>query len=65
MDLNDKELVKSLTSLIDETLDEIEEIKKSKYAASEIKIEGPGDGIAGKPVNGELDAKKKEGFASL
>jgi hypothetical protein len=60
MDLNDKELVKSLTSLIDETLDEIEEIKKSKYAASEIKIEGPGDGIGGKPVNGELDAKKKE-----
>lgn len=60
MELNDKELVKSLTSLIDETLEEIEEIKKSKYAASEVKIEGPGDGIAGKPVNGELDAKKKE-----
>lgn len=60
MELNDKELVKSLTSLIDETLEEIEEIKKSKYAASEIKIEGPGDGIAGKPTNGELDAKKKE-----
>lgn len=60
MELNDKELVKSLTSLIDETLEEIEEIKKSKYAASEIKIEGPGEGIAGKPVNGKLDAKKKE-----
>lgn len=60
MDLNDKELVKSLTSLIDETLEEIEEIKKSKYAASEIKIEGPGEGIAGKPTNGSLDAKKKE-----
>lgn len=60
MDLNDKELVKSLTSLIDETLEEIEEIKKSKYAASEIKIEGPGDGIAGKPTNGSLDAKKAE-----
>ena len=60
MELENKDLVKSLTSLIDETLEEIEEIKKSKYAASEIKIEGPGDGIAGKPTNGELDAKKKE-----
>ena len=60
MDLKDKELVKSLASLIDETLDEIEEIKKSKYAASEIKIEGPGDGIAGKPTNGSLDAKKAD-----
>jgi len=60
MDLSNKELVKSLTSLIDDTLQEIEEIKKSKFAASEIKIEGPGDGIGGKPVNGDLHAKKKE-----
>ncbi|CAB4125010.1 hypothetical protein UFOVP53_49 [uncultured Caudovirales phage] len=60
MDLSNKELVKSLTSLIDDTLQEIEEIKKSKFAASEIKIEGPGDGLAGKPVNGDLHAKKKE-----
>jgi cobalamin biosynthesis protein CobT len=60
MDLNNKELVKSLTSLIDDTLQEIEEIKKSKFAASEIKIEGPGDGLAGKPVNGDLHAKKEE-----
>lgn len=57
---NNEELVKSLTSLIDETLEEIEEIKKSKFAAAEIKIEGPGEGIAGKPTNGSLDAKKKE-----
>ena len=60
MNFNDKELVKSLTSLIDDTLQEIEEIKKSKFAASEIKIEGPGEGIAGKPVNGDLHAKKAE-----
>jgi hypothetical protein len=60
MDLSNKELVKSLTSLIDDTLQEIEEIKKSKFAASEIKIEGPGDGIDGKPVNGDLHAKKAE-----
>ena len=60
MDLSNKELVKSLTSLIDDTLQEIEEIKKSKFAAAEIKIEGPGDGIDGKPVNGDLHAKKAE-----
>lgn len=60
MDLSNKELVKSLTSLIDDTLQEIEEIKKSKFAASEIKIEGPGSGIDGKPVNGDLHAKKAE-----
>jgi hypothetical protein len=61
MEMSQKELVKSLTSLIDETLEEIEVIKKSKFAASEIKIEGPGDTkMGGKPTNGELDAKKKE-----
>lgn len=61
MELSNQELVKSLTSLIDETLDEIETIKKSKFAASEISIEGPGDTkIGDKPTNGSLDAKKKE-----
>lgn len=60
MDYN-QELVKSLTSLIDETLEEIEVIKKSKFAASEISIEGPGDTkIGDKPTNGSLDAKKSE-----
>jgi hypothetical protein len=61
MSIQNEELVKSLTSLIDETLDEIEEIKKSKFAAAEIKLDGPGeDGIAGVSANGKLDAKKKE-----
>jgi hypothetical protein len=56
-----EELAKSLVALIDETLEEIEELKKSsKFSASEIKIEGPGEGIAGKPVNGSLEAKKAE-----
>lgn len=56
-----EELVKSLTDLIDETIAEIEDLKKSdRFSASEVKIEGPGDGIAGKPVNGELDAKKAD-----
>jgi TATA-binding protein-associated factor Taf7 len=61
MELSNQELVKSLTSLIDETLEEIETIKKSKFAATEISIEGPGDTkIGDKPTNGSLDAKKKE-----
>jgi hypothetical protein len=55
-----EELRKSLTDLIDETLLELEELKKSRFAASEIKIEGPGDGIAGKPSNGDLHAKKED-----
>ena len=55
-----EELRKSLTDLIDETLLELEELKKSRFAASEIKIEGPGEGIAGKPSNGDLHAKKED-----
>jgi hypothetical protein len=56
----DQKLTKSLTDLIDETLMELDELRKSRFAASEIKIEGPGDGIDGKPSNGDLHAKKAE-----
>lgn len=57
----DENLVKSLTDLIDETLAEIEDLKKSdRFSASEIKIEGPGDGISGKPVNGSIETKKAD-----
>lgn len=59
------ELVKSLNVLIDETLEELEELKKSRFSAAEIKLEGPGaDGIAGKPASGSLgkddDGKEKD-----
>ena len=62
MDIGNNELAKSLVDLIDETLDEIEELKKSsKFAASEVKIAGPGtDAIAGAPTDGKLDAKKAD-----
>ncbi len=53
-------LKKSLTDLIDETLQELDELRKSRFAASEVKIEGPGEGIAGKPSDGDLHAKKGE-----
>jgi hypothetical protein len=56
----DELLKKSLTDLIDETLLELEELKKSRYSAEEIQIKGPGEGIAGKPANGDLKAKKAE-----
>ena len=59
-DTMDTKLTKSLTDLIDDTLNELEELRKSRFAASEIKIEGPGDGIAGKPSNGDLHAKKED-----
>lgn len=55
-----EELRKSLADLIDETILEIEELKKSRFAASEVEIKGPGEGIAGKPSNGDLHAKKAE-----
>jgi len=56
----DEQLTKSLSDLIDETLNELEELRKSKMSAAEIKLEGPGEGIAGKPSDGQLDAKKAE-----
>jgi hypothetical protein len=55
-----EELRKSLTDLIDETLNELEELKKSRFSAAEIDIKGPGEGIAGKPSDGDLHAKKAE-----
>ena len=56
----DEKLIKSLTSLIDETISEIEDLKKSRFAASEVKIEGPGDGLAGQPSNGSIGKEEKD-----
>lgn len=56
-----EELKKSLTDLIDETLLELEELKKSRFSAAEVDLKGPGeDHLAGKPVNGKLGAEKAE-----
>lgn len=56
-----EELKKSLTDLIDETLMELEELKKSRFAAAEVEIKGPGaDELAGKPVNGKLAEKAED-----
>ena len=40
-----QEFAKSLTDLIDETLMELEELKKSRFSAAEIEIKGPGEEI--------------------
>lgn len=56
-----EELKKALDALIEETITEIEDLKKSRFAASEIKIEGPGsDGIAGKPKDGSIEKEEDE-----
>lgn len=50
-----EEMMKSLVALIDESLAEIEELKKSdRFSASEVKLDGPGAGIAGKDSNGSM-----------
>ena len=54
------ELTKNLTDLIDETLAELEDLKKSRFAAAEVELKGPGEGIADKDSDGSLDAKKAE-----
>ena len=56
-----EELKKSLTDLIDETLLELEELKKSRFSAETIDLKGPGDSeLAGKPTNGKLEAGKAD-----
>ena len=59
----DKDLAKSLVELIDETIAEIEELKKSKLDNCQVNVElkGPGeDGIDGHKASGSLEAKKAE-----
>lgn len=56
--MSNEMIVQQLTDLIDETLNELEDLKKSRFAASEIKIEGPGEDLAGKPANGKLDKEE-------
>jgi len=57
----EQDLAKSLVELIDQTIAEIEELKKSeRFSASEVKLEGPGEGIAGKEPNGKLAAKAED-----
>lgn len=56
-----EELKKSLTDLIDETLLELEELKKSRFEAAEVDLKGPGaDTLAGKPVDGKLTEKAED-----
>jgi hypothetical protein len=55
-----EELTKSLTQLIDETLQELEELKKSRCEAQEIKLQGKDDGIDGHEANGDIEKDEDE-----
>lgn len=70
----EQDLIKSLVDLIDDTMGEIEQLKKSdRFSAAEIKIEQPGEGIHGQDPNGKIvkdededdeEEKKKKEFAA-
>lgn len=49
----DEKIKKSLTELIDETLMELEELKKSRYSAAEMHM-GDEKGLDGHPANGSM-----------
>jgi len=56
-----EEMVKSLIDLIDESLAELDELKKSdRFSASEITLGDSGSGIADKDKNGKLDKEETE-----
>jgi hypothetical protein len=56
-----EEMVKSLIDLIDESLAELDELKKSdRFSASEIKLGDSGSGIADEDKNGKLDKEETE-----
>lgn len=57
--MND-ELTKSLTQLIDETLQELEELKKSRFEAQEIKLHDKDDGIHGHEADGAIKKDEDE-----
>ena len=59
LDTMNEEMMKSLVSLIDESLAEIEELKKSdRFSASEVKM-GDSEGLAGKDKNGSLGKEEE------
>jgi hypothetical protein len=54
----DEQLTKSLTDLIDETLSELEELRKSKMSAAEIKLHDE-KSIDGRNADGSIEGSKK------
>lgn len=57
--MND-ELVKNLEALIDETISEIEDLKKSRMSAAEVDMGKMESGMAGHPSNGSMDKADKD-----
>ena len=57
----DNDLMKSLVDLIDEVVVEIDELKKSdRFSAAEVKLDGPGENLAGKEANGKLGKEEED-----
>ena len=56
----DQEMAKSLVNLIDETISEIEDLKKSRYSAAEAKIGDNDSGMAGKDKDGSIEKEEAE-----
>ena len=56
----DQELIKSLTNLIDETIAEIEDLKKSRFSAAEAKIGDKESGLAGQDKDGKMKKEDDE-----
>lgn len=54
----DENLKKSLTDLIDETLMELEELKKSRYSASEVKMDKEEKGMGSHPAQGSMSKEE-------
>ena len=60
----DQEMAKSLVNLIDETISEIEDLKKSRYSAAETRIGDDDSGVSGASKSGDVakeEAAKAEG----
>jgi len=57
--MNNEEMMKSLVDLIDESLAELDELKKSdRFSASEVSLGDSSSGIADKDKNGKLDKEE-------
>ena len=56
----DQEMAKSLVNLIDETISEIEDLKKSRYSATEARIGEKDSGMSGMEKDGGMEKEEAE-----
>lgn len=56
----DQEMAKSLVNLIDETISEIEDLKKSRYSAAETRIGDSDSGVSNMDKDGNMEKEEAE-----